>query len=94
VVAVDQDIKGVQGHRIAQEGPLEVWAKPLADGSIAVGLMNRGESVNSITLSFKNIGVQGAAKVRDLWQGKDLGSFSGSYTAAVPRHGASLIRVR
>ena len=93
VVAVDQDIKGVQGRRIAEEGPLEVWAKPLADGSVAVGLFNRGESVTTITLSVKDIGVQGAAKVRDLWQSKDLGSFSGSYSADVPRHGAILLRV-
>ena len=46
VVAVDQDAKGMQGRRIAQEGPLEVWAKPLADGSIAVGLFNRSESTS------------------------------------------------
>jgi alpha-galactosidase len=94
VVAVDQDGKGTQGRRVAQEGPLEVWAKPLADGSIAVGLFNRGESTNLITLSYNDIGVQGSAMLRDLWQHKDLGSFSGSYTEEVPRHGAVMIVVR
>jgi len=94
LIAIDQDTKGVQGRRIAQEGPLEVWAKALADGSVAVGLFNRGESANPITLSFKDIGVQGLAKVRDLWKGKDVGSFSESYTEEVPRHGAVLIRVQ
>jgi alpha-galactosidase len=93
VVAIDQDVKGTQGRRVAQEGPLEVWAKPLADGSVAVGLFNRGESTNPITLNFKDIGVRGSAKVRDLWQHKDLGSFSDSYTEEVPRHGALLIKV-
>jgi alpha-galactosidase len=94
VIAVDQDAKGMQGRRVAQEGPLEVWAKPLADGSIAVGLFNRGESTNPITLSFKDIGLQGSAKLRDLWQHKDLGSFSGNYTEEVPRHGAVLIKAQ
>jgi alpha-galactosidase len=94
VIAIDQDAKGVQGRRIAQEGPLEVWAKSLADGRVAVGLFNRGESANPITLSFKDIGVQGLAKARDLWQGKDVGSFSESYTEEVPRHGAVLVRVQ
>jgi alpha-galactosidase len=93
VIAVDQDLKGVQGRRIAQEGPLEVWAKPLADGSIAVGLFNRGESSNPITISFKDLGVHGSAKVRDLWKHKDLGSFSESYLEEVPRHGAVLLKV-
>jgi alpha-galactosidase len=94
VIAVDQDAKGVQGHRVAQEGPLEVWAKPLADGGVAVGLFNRGESSNPVTVNFKDIGVKGSAKVRDLWSHKDLGSFTNSFTVEVPRHGASLVKVQ
>jgi alpha-galactosidase len=94
VIAVDQDAKGIQGHRVSQEGPLEVWAKPLADGGIAVGLFNRGESVNPVTVTLKDIGVKRPAKIRDLWSHKDLGSFSANYTADVPRHGAVLIKVQ
>jgi len=94
VIAVDQDAKGEQGRRVAQEGPLEVWAKKLADGSVAVGLFNRGESANPVTVSFKDIGVQASATVHDLWKHKDLGSFNGSYTEEVPRHGVVLIRVK
>jgi alpha-galactosidase len=94
VIAVDQDAKGIQGHRVSREGPLEVWAKPLADGGIAVGLFNRGESVNPVTVTLKDIGVKRPAKIRDLWSHKDLGSFSANYTADVPRHGAVLIKVQ
>jgi alpha-galactosidase len=94
VIAVDQDAKGVQGHRVAQEGPLEVWAKPLADGSTAVALFNRGESANPVTLQLKDIGVSGSASVRDLWAHRDLGSVSGSYTVTVPRHGAAMLKVK
>jgi alpha-galactosidase len=93
-IAIDQDAKGVQGRRVAQEGPIEVWAKPLADGSVAVGLFNRGESSNPVTVNFKDIGKQGAAKVRDLWSHKDLGSFTASYTAQVPTHGAVLVKIQ
>lgn len=93
-IAIDQDAKGIQGRRVAQEGPLEVWAKPLADGSTGVGLFNRGESTNPVTVNFTDIGVQGLAKVRDLWLHKDLGSFPGSYTVEVPRHGAVLVKIR
>jgi alpha-galactosidase len=94
VVAIDQDAKGIQGRRIAQEGPLELWAKPLADGSTAVGLFNRGESTNPVTLNFESIGVHGSAQVKDLWNHSDLGSFRGKYTVEIPRHGAALVRVR
>ena len=93
VLAVDQDPKGVQGRRVAQEGPLEIWAKPLANGSTAVGLFNRGESTNPVRVNFKDIGVTGSAKVRNLWTHQDLGSFDGSYTVEIPRHGAVLVSV-
>ena len=93
VLAVDQDAKGVQGHRVWDEGPLEIWVKTLADGSQAVGLFNRGESELKITLDFKTIGVTGPAKLRDLWEHKDLGSTQDSYTAHVPKHGVVMLKV-
>ena len=43
VIAIDQDKLGKQGVRVAKDGDLEVWAKPLADGGHAVGLFNRGD---------------------------------------------------
>ena len=94
VIAVDQDPAGIQGHRVWQEGPLEVWMKPLADGGKAVGLFNRGESANPVTVNFGDVGVAGSATVRDLWVGKNLGSMHGSYTASVPRHGVAMIKVK
>jgi len=93
VIAVDQDAKGVQGHRVWDEGPLEIWAKSLADGSSAVGLFNRGESELKITLDFKTLGINGRAKLRDLWQHKDVAVADDSYTAAVPKHGVVLLKV-
>ena len=94
VIAVDQDTKGVQGHRVWTEGPLEVWAKPLADGGIAVGLFNQGGTPNPVTAHLEDLGIHGAAQVRDLWQHKDLGEFRGEFTAQVPVHGAVLIKVK
>ena len=93
VIAVDQDAKGIQGHRIWQEGPLEIWAKPLADGSQAVGLFNRSESAIKMTLDFKMIGAPSSAKLRDLLDHKDLGVVQGSYATEVPTHGVVLLKV-
>jgi len=93
VIAIDQDVKGAQGHRIWDEGPLEIWAKPLSDGSQAVGLFNRGESELKITLDLKSLNVAGSAKLRDLWQHNDLGTVRDSYTAEVPKHSVVMLRV-
>ncbi len=43
VIEVDQDPLGKPGRRVAKDGDQEVWARPLEDGSLAVGLFNRGE---------------------------------------------------
>jgi len=94
VLAVDQDPLGKQGYRIAQEGPFEVWMKPMADGSKVVGLFNRQRTTEQITVEFAKLGIDGEATVRDLWLKKDLGTFKGKYSAHVPRHGVVLVRVK
>ncbi len=94
VIAIDQDAAGKQAHRVWQEGPLEIWARPLADGSHAVGLFNRGYSPAKMTAVFRDIGVKSGAAVRDLWQHKNPGTFADSFSAEVPRHGVVLVRIQ
>jgi len=94
VIAVDQDPLGKQGYRVSQEGPFEVWMKPMADGSKVVGLFNRQRTTEQMTVNFSQIGVQGEASIRDLWLHKDLGTFKESYSAFVPRHGVVLVRIQ
>lgn len=93
VIAVDQDRAGIQGRLVKQEGPLEVWMKPLADGSKAVSLFNTDWGPMPITVQFDKIGLNGDATVRDLWTGRDLGRFRGDFTATVPKHGVVMIKV-
>ena len=94
VIAVDQDPLGVQGRRVAQEGPLEVWMKPMADGGKAVGLFNRELGAAPVTVRFSDIGLGESSSVRDLWTRKDLGVFRGSFTATVPSHGVMMLTVK
>jgi alpha-galactosidase len=94
VIAVDQDSLGKQGFRITQEGPFEVWMKPMADGSKVVGLFNRQRTVEQMTVKFSQIGIPGDADVRDLWVKKDLGAFKDSFSSYVPKHGVVLVRIK
>jgi alpha-galactosidase len=93
VLEVDQDPLGHQAARVAQNGQLEVWAKDMEDGSKAVGLFNRGYSETPVTANWSDLGLTGKQKLRDLWRQQDLGEFTGSFTAAVPRHGVVLVRI-
>jgi len=94
VIEVNQDPLGRQARRISRDDNVEVWAKDMEDGSKAVGLFNRGEFGNSVTVSWSQIGVNGKQTVRDLWRQLDLGSFDKSFGAPVPRHGVKLLRIK
>lgn len=96
VIAVDQNAKGVQGTRVKKEGDLEIWSRPLADGSHAAVLFNRGLSASEITVLWKDLGWkdQTEASIRDLWVHRDLGRKSHGYTAKVPAHGVVMIKVK
>jgi alpha-galactosidase len=93
VLAVNQDALGRQAARVAKDGEAEVWAKEMADGSEAAGLFNRGEGAKEVSVKWEELGLKGRQRVRDLWRQKDLGKFSGSFTATVPPHGVCLVRI-
>jgi alpha-galactosidase len=94
VLEVDQDPLGRQAARIAKDGPLEVWAKDMEDGSKAVGLFNRGPEEAKVSVNWSALGLHGAQMVRDLWQQADLGKFDGEFSAPVARHGVVLVRMK
>src|SRR6266702_5393425 len=93
VIAVDQDAAGIQGDRLTAEGPIEVWMRPLADGSKAVGIFNRHPSPLTAEVDFHKLGFAHGVKATDLWLGKDLGSITTPYTVKLPGHGVLFLRV-
>jgi alpha-galactosidase len=96
VIGVDQDPLGREGERVWKNGDLEVWAKQLKDGSRAVILLNRGSAETEISTSWEDLGYPSrvSAAVRDLWQHKDLGRFTGKFSARVGSHAVVMVTVR
>jgi alpha-galactosidase len=95
VIAVDQDVLGVQGRRVRDDGDLEVWAKEVDGGAQAVILFNRGKSEAAVPVSWHEIGLPHDARplVRDLWTHTDLGRLPAPYVARVPSHDVVMVRV-
>jgi len=94
VIAVDQDSLGVQGMLVQEPAPdLQVWSKPLADGSRAVVLLNRSGLQTVITASWRALGLRGSARVRDLWTHSDAGAMTDRFNATVPAHGVVMVRI-
>ncbi|MBN2512783.1 MAG: NPCBM/NEW2 domain-containing protein [Sedimentisphaerales bacterium] len=93
VIEVNQDPLGRQAGRITQEGTREVWAKQMEDGSMAVGLFNRSQREQTVTITWSDLEITGQQSVRDLWRQKDLGKFTGQFQAQVGRHGVVLVKI-
>jgi len=93
VIAVDQDWGGMQGHKVRDDGELEVWVKPMSNGDRAVVLLNRGSTAARLATSMREIGVSGARHgARDLWTHRDT-TVDGELAATLPQHSAAMYLV-
>jgi hypothetical protein len=94
VLAVNQDPLGRPARRLTGPPvPGEMWVKPLADGSQAVGFFNRGEAPAEIKFPWRHLGFLSRPLARDLWLRKDLDS-ADEFAAELPARGAVLLRVK
>ncbi len=94
VIAVNQDPLGIQGTRYLKSGHKEVWAKPLVDGSYAVVLFNRNLLPRSISFKWSDLKLDWQkTSVRDLWQKKNLGTFTDTFSAKVEGRSAVMIKI-
>ena len=92
VVAVNQ--AGTPAQPVSTATDKQVWFAPNADGSYTVALFNLGRTDADITANWSDLGLTGPATVRDLWAGKDLGTFDTKFTGeTVPIHGTRLLKV-
>jgi alpha-galactosidase len=96
VLAINQDPLGRAAGRVWADSWTQIWARPLEDGTMAVGLFNRAPVAMPMTVKFADIGVPDGSPIRFPWtQQNATGMASGAkeYTTTVPRHGVVLIKV-
>ena len=96
VIAINQDVTP-QGRPV-KDGDLTVWTRKLSDGSVAVALYNQEDAAQTIGFKAETLGWPAgtAFTARDLWQHKDLGSFSNGIFPAkeVQPHETVALRVK
>jgi alpha-galactosidase len=94
VIAIDQDRLGIQGKVIGQVGSGQAWCKPLAGGSCAVALLNRGSQPLRISTTASEAGLAAARTytVRDVWA-RTTTTSHGEISAVVAPESVVLYRV-
>ena len=107
VIEINQDPLGKPGRLIADEKGVQIWLKPMENGSYAVGLFNTdnfgktpqsyfrwgNERPKPFDLDLSGIGLPGKWKVRDVWRQKDMDITNGIIQTTIPYHGVKLITI-
>lgn len=91
-IAVDQD-PTEQGSLIKVRGDKQIWAKQLSDGSQAVLMVNLNDKeAKSITLKFAHLGMTGEVQLKNIYEKKNIGVFSGTFSRKIqPNSGLFLL---
>jgi alpha-galactosidase len=103
VLAVNQDVLGVAATRVSElrTSPVggtparnnRVHARPLADGSLAVGIYNLAEQEDEVEISAEMLGVSRRFSARNLWERRELGVYEDRLRIRVPAHGAQMLKI-
>jgi alpha-galactosidase len=93
VIAIDQDSLGKQGTMVAQNRETETWLKPLADGGVAVGVINIRHERANVVVRAADLRISTPTKARNLWTHQDVSFAKGEYSTNVPSHGILLLRI-
>ncbi len=96
IIAIDQDSLGIQGTRIRNKSGLQVWQKPLKDGSVAVALLNVNNFRATMQVTLNEIGFKEGVEssVRDLWNRKDLPPITHIFETEVEPHGVAVVKIK
>jgi alpha-galactosidase len=95
VIAIDQDRLGKQGSRVYSDGEVEVWARHLSGGAMAIAVLAAGNtrySTHPIHLDLARLGLHGAQKGKDLWTGKEI-ELKDGMPIEIASHDVLLVRI-
>jgi len=99
VIAIDQDVLGIQGFKSSVKDSVETWLKPLENGEWAVCLLNRSKTDKNVTLDWKTFSVNDTLsnrvldtkgkefyQLRDVWTKKSVGDTRKTLKILLPNH--------
>lgn len=98
LIAINQDPMGQGAEWVKTDGNLDYYMKDLADGGVAIAVVNLGDSQGSYTVKaadFEALDPAATYKVRNLLARSDAGTLTGasSLTGTLAAHATYIIRL-
>ena len=97
LIAINQDPVGEQAYVVNYVNDCYVLARDVdrAQGTHRVLVVyNPSDAERQVNVNFRDLCLGGRVSMRDLFEQKDLGRFSASYTVDVPAHGCRIYRLQ
>ena len=92
VIAINQDISGKQGERIAAGQDREIFVKQLQNGDVAIAILNVNDTALDTQIKTSDLGLNGDYEIRDVWQHKTAGR-KNSWKGMILPHETKLFRL-
>jgi alpha-galactosidase len=105
LIAVDQDLLGVEGFRYSVKDSLETWIKPLQGGDWAICFFNRSANPRNLSFDWRKESIRDSVTntspdlsgsgftLYDLWQKKSAGETSSPFKAVVAAHDVIVLKL-
>ncbi len=71
IIDINQDPLGIQAERKLKTNMWQVFVKPLANGDVALGILNTSEVAQIVNFDLASLGITNMKTSRDLWS-KDV----------------------
>jgi len=92
-IAINQD-PTEQGKRIKVEGDIEIWAKHLKNGEMALLVLNRNNSEKkNFIFKLSEIGIAGKTKIRSVYTGNSVSASKGNISVQIMPHASVFMLV-
>lgn len=95
VIAIDQDRLGRQAARIYSDGEVDVWARHLSGGALAIAVVNAGSdryATHPLHLNLRKLGLHGPQTGKNLWTGKTV-TLTDNMPLELASHDLLLVRI-
>lgn len=106
VIAIDQDVSGIEGFKYSDKDSVQTWFKPLSNGDWAVCFVNRSAVPKSVEFNWQSEDVKDnffnkqlnaqtfTYQLHDLWTKKNLGTTKQPLKKNLASHDVLIIRLR
>lgn len=92
IIDINQDTLGKQAERKVKNDVWQIFTKPLANGDVALGILNVTDKTQTAEVDLAALGITGKTIARDLWN-KDTFKVKGKIKTTIASHETKVYRL-